>query len=485
MDYADPQDSGYGDDDSTPSSLHPDRFDHDHISKLEVFSQDLQRAISNSFPRPNTSYISVHVLLLRWAEDDLNVQDELTSLKEVFENQYHFATEQWDIPSQNPTRALQNKLYDFQNCHQSEDELLIVYYGGHGDPDRRGRSIWAAYMIFSVHTPNLLTNFRNKKSDSPTLNWSSLQHLLENAIPHVLIILDCCYAANAARDTSDGTRKELLVACGRENPTLGVGIRSFTSAIVEELQAFGRSAFTVSMLYSRLVTMRWRLAYTPVHAVLSEHGGHSIELAPLSALTQTGKSSDENDSGFDEDMMDISTPEARVAPNTRVLLLVSISDDAAYDIAEWKKWLVTQAPVEITKVEVKVEAVFKSHSTMLVTSIPIVAWDCLPNRAAYRFIGFVKSGNLDQKHLDVERDNERLAATISTQQGGMRPVKKQLQLLESGTLSTSEQLSKERDAARDSLSEIQQSMKATKSNLLAQQELAAQRQVLLARKEQE
>lgn len=86
----------------------------------------------------------MYVLLLRWTDDDLKVQDELTRLKNVFEYQFGFTTEQWDIPSLNPTRALQTKLYDFQDAHQSEDELLIVYYGGHGHADRRGRSIWAA-----------------------------------------------------------------------------------------------------------------------------------------------------------------------------------------------------------------------------------------------------------------------------------------------------------------------------------------------------
>lgn len=82
---------------------------------------------------------------------------------------------------------------------------------------------------------------RHKKLDSPTLVWSSLQHLLENAVPHVLIILDCCFAANAARDTAEGTTKELLAACGRENRTLGVGERSFTSALIEEMKAFGEA----------------------------------------------------------------------------------------------------------------------------------------------------------------------------------------------------------------------------------------------------
>ena len=82
---------------------------------------------------------------------------------------------------------------------------------------------------------------RHKRLDSPTLAWSSLQHLLENAVPHVLIILDCCFAANATRDTAEGTTKELLAACGRENQTSGVGEHSFTSALIEELTAFGEA----------------------------------------------------------------------------------------------------------------------------------------------------------------------------------------------------------------------------------------------------
>ncbi|KAL9038919.1 MAG: hypothetical protein Q9180_002841, partial [Flavoplaca navasiana] len=410
--------SGYGGDDSTPSSLHPDRFDPEHISKIEEFSQDLQKAIANSFPRPNTSYHSVHVLLLRWAEDDLNVQVELTVLKSVLENQYRFTTEQWDIPSSSPTRALQTKLYEFQNCHQSEDELLIVYYGGHGDADRRrGRSIWAAYS-----------------------------HLLENAIPHVLIILDCCYAANAARDMSEGTTKEIIAACGRENPTLGVGQRSFTSALTEELQAFGSQPFTVAMLHSRLITMRWRLAFTPVYALLSEHGGHSIELAPQPAPAQATQSFNGDNPDLDEDMMDISTPEARIATDTRVLLSVSISDDATCDITEWKQWLTHKAPRIVTQIGVRVEAVFKSHSTMLMTSLPTVAWDCLPDRAAYRFIGFIKSGNLDRTHPCSDEECQRLAATVSELQRHLFGVEKQMQFLESEVMSTLEKMVKNRGA---------------------------------------
>lgn len=121
----------------------------------------------------------------------------------------------------------------------------------------------------------------NQRLNSPSLTWSSLQHLLENALPQVLIILDCCFAANAVRDTTDGTAKEILAACGRENPTLGVGMRSYTSALIEELQAFGDKPFSVAMLHARLVTLRWRLAFTPMYTLLSENNRPSIQLAPL------------------------------------------------------------------------------------------------------------------------------------------------------------------------------------------------------------
>lgn len=78
-------------------------------------------------------------------DDDLQVQPEVTKLKDVFAEQFSFQVEEWQIPSIDPTRTLQTKLYNFQNAHQSEKELLIVYYGGHSEADpRRGRSLWRA-----------------------------------------------------------------------------------------------------------------------------------------------------------------------------------------------------------------------------------------------------------------------------------------------------------------------------------------------------
>ena len=263
----------------------------------------------------------------------------------------------------------------------------------------------------------MLTIRSYNKPHSPTLNWSSLQHLLETAIPHVLIILDCCFAANAARDTTEGTTKELLAACGRENKTSGVGIRSFTSALIDELRHFGLTPFTVAMLHSRLVTIRWRLAFTPIYALLSEHGGHSIEIGPLPLNMANSSSMVSVDSQERSELMNSSSPatisstptsqrsSSITAADTRVLLVVSIAQDAVHDICQWKNWLTSQTPWDVTKVNVRVESVYESHSTMLLVSLPIFAWDSLPSNAAYRFVGFIRSNNLQQP-----RSSSRLAA---------------------------------------------------------------------------
>lgn len=144
------------------------------------------------------------------------------------------------------------------------------------------------------------------------------------------------------------------------------------------------------MLHSRLVTMRWRLAYTPIYALLSEYGGHSIELAPLPATTASATPSEYEPMNVSPSQASmLSTPSqqsmssTRTAADTRVLLAVSLAGDAAPDVSQWKSWLTSQTPWDVTKIEVKVEAVFESHSTMLLASVPVFAWNSLPENSAY------------------------------------------------------------------------------------------------------
>ena len=243
--------------------------------------------------------------------------------------------------------------------------------------------------------------------------------MLLEASPRVLIILDCCFAANAARDTSFGTAKELLAACGGESETPGVCDLSFTSVLVEVLQYLGRAPFTVAMLYSRLVTMRHKLKGTPIYVPLSEHGSNSITIPPMPRSLppvryqggtedgfvpsdEAGAPPDENTPLYPSPPTSASysnfAPPPPTKPETRVLLSVSVAEDIGHDIAQWVHWLTTGAPWGVTKIDAKidvaVESIFKSHSTLVIVSIPIIAWIQLPETAAYQFIGFVQSANL-------------------------------------------------------------------------------------------
>ena len=124
---------------------HPRCFDNHHVAKLETFVDDLNKSLTRSFPAEDCSYPAVHVVLVRWVEDDLGVQSEITKLRCIFENQFNFQVEEWYIPTPDPYEFLEDKMFHFKKAHQSKKELLIFYYGGHAGKDlKRGRSIWYA-----------------------------------------------------------------------------------------------------------------------------------------------------------------------------------------------------------------------------------------------------------------------------------------------------------------------------------------------------
>ena len=215
-------------------------------------------------------------------------------------------------------------------------------------------------------------------------------------MPHVLIILDCCFAANAARDTAEGSSKEILAACGRGTPTLGVGERSFTQALIDELRAFGDEPFTVAMLHCRLVTIRWRLASTPIYASLSEKGQPSIVIAPH--VSPLAPNAEPSSSGQDDsDSMQVDTPATSISSCTqkRVLVSLSVAENAPLDVGSWLRWLTHYTPKEISDINVcvRIESVYSSQSTLVIVSMPVPFWDLLPDRQAYGFIDFIDSGN--------------------------------------------------------------------------------------------
>jgi hypothetical protein len=88
-------------------------------------------------------YTDVQVLLLSWKEAvEPDFKAQLKELKEAFEDEYNYHTTTWEIPSVEPSGFLDAKIRAFREIHDRKNNLLIVYYGGHGQIDTQRFLIW-------------------------------------------------------------------------------------------------------------------------------------------------------------------------------------------------------------------------------------------------------------------------------------------------------------------------------------------------------
>ena len=70
------------------------------------------------------------------------VQGEIDRLDEVLRSRYRFKTETYLIPSENSQRRLHNRIHAFVSKYGNRGNLLLVYYGGHGEKNLRDQSVW-------------------------------------------------------------------------------------------------------------------------------------------------------------------------------------------------------------------------------------------------------------------------------------------------------------------------------------------------------
>ncbi|CAI6338130.1 unnamed protein product [Periconia digitata] len=245
----------------------------DHLESFEEFFEHLNRATKAVLPRSVRRYHDVVVLLLRWQDDDLGTETEVNDLESVLRDLYHYRTERYLIPSSDSATQLEYRLNDFRKAHDRDSSLLLLYYGGHGSLDfnkqRPSRSVWQATRVGGA-----------------SLIWSDLQGILERAKSDVVFILDCCFAASAARCAGS---KEGLWACNSEVTTTGVNDNSFTRNLIEELKSLSTSRFNIAMLHARLMK-RYRkpgphmLLTEPWYTYLGDTALASTEISPQPSI---------------------------------------------------------------------------------------------------------------------------------------------------------------------------------------------------------
>jgi hypothetical protein len=121
---------------------------NEHARDIKEVTERLQAAVDDTWKtRGQNRYRAwVHVLLLRWKDDDLGVATEVDALGFIFSKSYHYNVETWEIPNAKPVRELQFRLGEFLTKYDKQDALLIVYYAGHAEQNIRRSEppIWAS-----------------------------------------------------------------------------------------------------------------------------------------------------------------------------------------------------------------------------------------------------------------------------------------------------------------------------------------------------
>jgi hypothetical protein len=113
-----------------------------------------------------------------------------------------------------------------------------------------------------------------------------------------------------------------------------------------------------------------------VDAALSENANSANQTGDLYDIDSLAKIHDNGDT---------------VLPH--VLITLALEDDpgSTLEFEPWKRWL-QQNPALIKYA--KVQGVYKSNSTFMLLSVPVLVWDWIPNDPACVFIGYVHSDNL-------------------------------------------------------------------------------------------
>ncbi|KID97184.1 Peptidase C14, caspase catalytic, partial [Metarhizium majus ARSEF 297] len=185
----------------------------------------------------------VQALLICWKDAIKTFKDRRTDLQRVLRSPYNFGAEAIDIPSTDPEKYLDDEIRKFRDAHDKEQNLLVVYYGGHGD-------------VLKLDGQLIIKCFGG--TQQPYVEWNARQKsFLKGSKADTLIILDCCHSASAIESIycDQDNVVELLTACRIEEKAPLRDNYSLTSKLTDLLQSkdLFTSGFGTSYLYNRLV----------------------------------------------------------------------------------------------------------------------------------------------------------------------------------------------------------------------------------------
>ncbi|KAK5657970.1 hypothetical protein OQA88_2523 [Cercophora sp. LCS_1] len=401
-------------------SLELERAEH-HFPNLASFVDRLRDGCKAKWATRHIPYKRVIALLVSWEDDDLGVGAEIKGLAEVLRDSYHFNVETWAIPSaKRGYVSLIRKIESILEVYDMEDNLFILYYGGHACQDEQPQPTWIS-----------------KREGGSSFNSSAILNFFQEMDADTLLLFDSCQAVPQAFTSTGKGVVSAITATGFEPGPAGiaaeVGTHSFTHSIIEVLGKLSipqRDSSIVPsdvLLHSMLISelkkggaalerqedgtfrrdanghhlVEQNRRRTPIYRWLCANKPHRpIRLSPLQTqIAPITPASSSRRPVFDY-----------VAPE--VLVSVRLAPDALSDkdMDAWVKWVLS-LPAGATEVAfqghaVRIEGLYRSYSSLVILRIPVETWTCMAKHRAFGFIGYVTG---DNQALAI---NEQLAARI-------------------------------------------------------------------------
>jgi hypothetical protein len=264
----------------SPTSLnstefHPSRDDQEQSRLQECWD----KSIAQSMDLPE-GYQNVYVLMIKWQDkiDQLRVRQEVNDLTSVFQNIFKYDVTELQLEASNPQLQLKSEVLRWAWEHDGPDNLLIVYYAGHG--------------IFDEVKGILGFSPTNNFDDRTWASWNTIEKAFrEDVKADVFGIMDCCYASDLNRSVLELSRTyEMLAASHIGSTTPQPGDNSFTRSLIKHLKELvvesSPSYFTTRHIQERM--QRERASAPPAlwsHSSSSRH----IRLSKLKPLDERPK----------------------------------------------------------------------------------------------------------------------------------------------------------------------------------------------------
>ncbi|TQW11313.1 C2H2 finger domain protein [Cordyceps javanica] len=382
----DPHSTPYHHKPPRPSHIVPDAPHHSQRHEFEAFARHLHDAamlINRQASQTTTCYANVSVLLLGW-QDDSAVLQHIRALQQVFVTEYRYHTQTWQIPTvANPSIKLRMQIASFLE-HARPNQLLIIYYSGHGYVGADGQLYWAC----------------SPQDHSARLKWDDVRCLFEDAQSDILLLLDTC----AVPDSIASTRglKQVIAACSPDTTQhpLAASRAYFSPCLTAALRQLSRAtSFSAEQLCHEIKTASQanvdsepRFSSPPSEPqffTMTRGQGKKIQLSPLpESLSDTATP----ETSRPRDAPPSPTPGPKLTfDEARILVCTTFVGDATPDMSAFHSWLRNTPPLAA---QITVEGMFLGPPTVLLISMPTSLWASVQHDKIWYYLGSITSRNL-------------------------------------------------------------------------------------------